>query len=75
MDKALARKRPADIVRAERLPATLETGLTATVRPVPRPEPVRQWRPDLWPWTTWGPLLCLPGILLAGLLISLAHLA
>lgn len=73
MSAELARKRPATIIRSEPLPARRPApGLTAVARTVPRPAPVRAWRPDLWPWHVWAPPIAAAGAFLAFVLIGLA---
>lgn len=41
---------------------------------LPEAKPVRKaWRPDLWPFRTWGPLLCLPALFCTLVLIVAVH--
>jgi len=69
MSQELARKRPATIVSISPLPSR---EVTVYVRPVERGPAPRAWRPDLWPWYVWGPILCAPGVVLVYVLIFLA---
>jgi hypothetical protein len=71
MNRDLIARRPATILRAEPLPARRPAaGLSAIERTVPRASYRREWRPDLWPWWVWGPLLVSPPVL-----VWLAYLA
>ena len=73
MDKTLARKRSADIIRAERLPARPAVpALTAVERIIIVTPTRRGWRPDLWPWYVWAPPILAAGAILAYVLIGLA---
>lgn len=39
--------------------------LVANLRLMSAEQPSRSWRPDLWPWWVWGPLLCAPAVIMA----------
>lgn len=62
-------KLPAMVVRAEPI-TTIEVPFWR------KPLPERQehtWRPDLWSWTVWVPLLAAPGLLVGSILVALLY--